>query len=181
MPGKHGEKNDMATASAEMGTDGGTPITGWTVLKWLIGFFGVMVIANAFFVWFALTSFPGLETESAYESGRAYPEELAAAAAQAERGWQVDVETGRAANGGTAIAILPRDRAGAPLTGLTGTVALHNLRGAEFDRAAPLIEAESGRYTAGFEALPRGNWTVTIDLMRGDERLWRSRSKIVLE
>ena len=63
----------------------GKPLTGRGVLIWLAGFFGVMIVANGIFLYFAITTFSGLDDASSYRAGRNYSGELAAAAAQAER------------------------------------------------------------------------------------------------
>ena len=50
------------------------------------------IAVNGVFTYFALESFGGLETEQAYLKGLDYNRTLEAAAAQRERGWQVELE-----------------------------------------------------------------------------------------
>jgi nitrogen fixation protein FixH len=52
-------------------------------------FFGVVLIANGSLIVAAFTSWPGLETTSAYQRGLAYNRMLAAATEQAKLDWQV--------------------------------------------------------------------------------------------
>ena len=56
----------------------------------LVGFFGVVAAVNAVMIKFAVTTFAGTETDSAYRAGLAYKGEEAAAAAQAALNWSVD-------------------------------------------------------------------------------------------
>ncbi|MBT3306984.1 MAG: nitrogen fixation protein FixH, partial [Alphaproteobacteria bacterium] len=51
---------------------GGQSITGRMVLIWLLAFFGTIFAVNAVLVFFALSSWPGLTTDKAYEEGIAY-------------------------------------------------------------------------------------------------------------
>ncbi len=57
------------------------------VLMSLIGFFGVMLIANGLFVYFALSTFTGSDSDP-YRRGLHYNDTVAAAERQAERGWR---------------------------------------------------------------------------------------------
>lgn len=67
-------------------------LEGKHVLMMLIGFFSFMLIANGFFVYFALTSFSGLSTDDAYRKGLHYNDSLEALELQKARGWQVALD-----------------------------------------------------------------------------------------
>ena len=93
-------------------------ITGRTVLGWVIVFFAVIFVANAVFMWLALSSFSGIEATSAYKAGQTFERDKADATAQAARGWQVSADIVR--NGaGADIKVHARDKDGSPLTGMT--------------------------------------------------------------
>ena len=66
-------------------------LTGRHVLIALVAFFGVMLIANGIFVYFAVATFSGGDTSNAYRKGLDYNETLAAAERQAERGWHSEI------------------------------------------------------------------------------------------
>ena len=72
-------------------------LTGKHALGMLLGFFAFMLIANGFFVYFALTSFSGLSTDDPYKKGLNYNAALAAKEEQLARNWKTDLvieETG---------------------------------------------------------------------------------------
>ena len=66
-------------------------LKGRHVLMALIAFFGIMLIANGIFVYFAVATFSGGDTSNAYRKGLNYNETLAAAERQAARGWQTQL------------------------------------------------------------------------------------------
>ena len=70
---------------------GGRVLTGRMVLLMLVGFFGVMLAVNFVFATYAVKTFSGLDSDNPYDSGLAYNKEIAAAKAQADLGWTVDL------------------------------------------------------------------------------------------
>ena len=88
-------------------TPGPRPVTGYTVLAWMVGFFAVIFAANGVFIYLAAGSFPGLEVSSAYKAGQEYNGEIAAAAAQSARGWNVSASAQRAGDGAAQAAAVP--------------------------------------------------------------------------
>ncbi len=48
------------------------PFTGRHLLYWLLGFFGVMMVANAIFIWLALNTFTGVISKTAYQESITY-------------------------------------------------------------------------------------------------------------
>jgi nitrogen fixation protein FixH len=70
-----------------------SPASGDRWIPWaFFAFFGVVLAANAVMIWVAFATWPGLETQSAYQKGLAYNRTLAAARAQDALGWRVDLD-----------------------------------------------------------------------------------------
>src|SRR5947207_11499241 len=94
------------------GGDGRAPreVTGRMVCICLIAFFGVVAGVNAVMIRAAVSTFGGVETESAYQAGLAFARENAAVQVQDELHWQVDarVTPGDAAS---AVEVSVRDAA----------------------------------------------------------------------
>ncbi|NOZ41657.1 MAG: hypothetical protein GXP02_00585, partial [Alphaproteobacteria bacterium] len=67
------------------------PFTGKKALMWVVGFFIVIFIINGLMVFFALSTFGGLETRNPYFKGLYYNRQLAAAAAQEKSGWKISL------------------------------------------------------------------------------------------
>jgi nitrogen fixation protein FixH len=158
------------------------PVTGRTVLYWLAGFFSAMLIANAFFVYFALSSFPGVVTEQAYEDGLAYNGKIAASRAQVELNWDVAGKVWRDADGNAQITVTARDAAGAPLAGLSVGASLLRPASPEPARDAVLYEGEAGTYRAELTGIAPGRWILDLVAETGrDGEAFRSRNRIFLD
>jgi nitrogen fixation protein FixH len=133
-------------------------LKGRHVLMALVAFFGVMLVANGIFVYFAVATFSGGDTSNAYRKGLNYNETLAAAERLAARGWQsqiaYDDRAGR-------LSVSVRDREEAPVTGLSIEAALSRPATAQKDQVVGLIEAEPGVYAAEVKLAP-GLWVISV-------------------
>ena len=167
-------------AEGRAGADTGFRIKGWHVLAALLGFFGVMMVANVILVYLALSTYPGTVVDSSYKAGRAYPGEIAAAKAQDERAWQVDLSAARASDGTVEVVFVPHDKAGNSVTGLTVEVDLQHPATTASDHVGTMVEVEAGRYVARFDAVRPGNWNVAVSATRGDEEVFKSRNRLFL-
>jgi len=174
LRGKVGDASGSGTGSA-----GTRPLTGRTVLICLLAFFGVIIGVNAVMIRAAVTTFGGVETGNAYRAGLEFNREIAAAQQQEARHWQVSVHAERNADGRTAVDLRAMGEKGEPLAGLVATARFAHPTDARLDRSIELAEAGGGRFSGNVE-LSGGHWNLVIDLMRGDQRVFRSRSRIVL-
>mgnify|MGYP000259454836 FL=1 len=168
----------MAT-TRYMDNDSGFRITGRMVLFCLIGFFGLISIANAIMIWLAVSSHTGVVVGSAYKAGGEYQSEIDTARAQAARAWAVEADVTRAGEG-AALDVTIRDADGAPVFGLAVTVRLASNVTADADAVATLSEGEVGRYRGAFETVAPGSWTLMIDADRGDDRVYHSENRVML-
>jgi nitrogen fixation protein FixH len=167
----------MTTTTTPAAT--GRPITGRTVLVWLIGFFAVIFAANAAFIYLAVSTFPGLEVASSYKAGQEFEAEVEAAHRQAERAWAVD---GSAILGseGADVTVSFADRDGLVLAGLDVRATLAHTVDTAHDRSAVLAETAPGTYAAHLPDVTAGQWTLVIEASRRGERQFRSRNVVVL-
>lgn len=156
--------------------------TGWHTLAALVAFFGVIFTVNGIMTYMALSTFSGIETQNAYQTGRDYNERLEAAAAQQALGWQVSFdETFTATPDGAdaTVAVQVLDANGVPLTGLAGDLTFWRpvVRGE--DMVAPLTETAPGIYSAQALLPARGHWEMRLLLERDtaapyylEKRIW---------
>ena len=154
-------------------------LTGRSVLVCLFGFFGVVGAVNALMIGAAISTFGGVETDSSYKSGLLFKQEIAAAERQDARHWQVSGRLARDGAGQTVLDVNARDAGGAPLYGLAAIARLAHPADARLDRVIALEPAAAGAFRGATQAEP-GQWELTIDLYRGGERWFRSRSRITL-
>jgi len=154
-------------------------LTGHHVLVGLIAFFGVVIAVNGAFVYFALATWTGLDTDDAYSRGLAYNDVLAAAEQQHRLGWLVDFGIGNGAPRSALIDFRVRDADGRALEGLTVDAKIRRPTNDGFDRNLALRETTPGTYR-GEVALPKaGNWDIRVTAREGDvvryvvdERAW---------
>jgi len=153
-------------------------VTGRTVLFWLIGFFGFVFIVNAVMVRAATSTFGGVETRSSYRAGQMFESEVARAARQQALGWRVDGSlTNR--GGQTVLDVSVRDAHDLPVAGLTADARLAHPVDERQDHAVTLGGIGAGQFR-GVAAAHPGQWELIVDLYRGGERVFRSRSRVTL-
>lgn len=166
------------TATTEE-TDRGRRLTGRGVLLWLLAFFGITFAVNGAFIYFAVSTFPGVEVASSYKAGQQFEGEFTAGKAQAERAWTVDAAV-RPAGDDASVEIHLRDKAGADLHGLDVRVRLTHTVDPNHDHSASLPEIASGTYRAVLPSVKAGMWNLTIEAYKGNERLFMSRNQLRL-
>jgi nitrogen fixation protein FixH len=156
---------------------GPRPITGRTVLIYFLGFFGVIFTMNFYMVRVAISSFSGVETESAYKAGLSFKNDIAAAQAQDARHWSVEATLQRGDNSG--VIINARDAQGQALAGLTAEVRLAHPTDKRHDVPLEFVELTPGQFKS-LTPMPNGQWDLVIGLKRETETVFRSKSRISL-
>lgn len=135
-------------------------LEGRHVLYALLGFFGVMLVANGFFLYYAIGTFNGFETKDAYKRGLNYNERIAAEQAQSARGWQ---PTLRYDAGKDRILLKVVDRNGHPVVGLRVAGEVRRPVTDKSDKALEMHEIAPAVYAADAQLAP-GQWTVMAQL-----------------
>ena len=154
-------------------------LTGRRVLLWLVGFFVAIFAVNAVLVQAAISTFGGLDTPSSYKAGLVFESEVARADRQAARHWQVDGKLRRDGAGEAVLDVSVRDAHGQPVTGLTANARLAHPADERLDHVIPVASTGTGRFHGESKATP-GQWDLIVDFYRGNDRLYRSRSRVTL-
>jgi len=154
-------------------------LTGRTVLVCFLGFFGVIVAMNAVLIRAATTTFGGIETANAYKVGLAFNREIAAARAQEARHWAVDASLVRTSADDAKLSVTVRDRDGVPPPAMTLVARLAHPADARRDRVVAMRQIAPGVFGGAIQADP-GQWDLSIEISRDDERLFRSKSRLTL-
>jgi nitrogen fixation protein FixH len=154
-------------------------VTGRFVLALFVAFFAIVATVNAIMLRAATSTFGGVETGSAYKAGLEFKNELAAARTQDGRKWKIVAEVKRAASGQVTVELTARDAQAASLSGLIAAARLAHPNDARNDRRIAMSSAGAGRFT-GETAAPAGQWDLVIELSADEERLFRSKTRIVL-
>jgi len=154
-------------------------LTGRAVLVWLVSFFAVVFAVNAIMVKAATSTFGGVETESSYKAGQMFEQEVARAEKQDAQHWQVAGTLTRDKAGEAVLDITARDERGAPITGLSAKAQLAHPADERLDRDIDLRGVGSGKFHGQAKA-QSGRWDLIVDVFRGEERVFRSRSAVTL-
>lgn len=163
-------------------SDKDTPreLTGRFVLFVFIGFFGVVFAVNAVMAYFATSTFGGVETASSYKAGLAFRQEQQSAHAQDARGWRVRAAIDRKISDAVVLDAWVEVPNGQTPRELTALARLVHPADARRDHALELTEISNGHYRGTSDAEP-GQWDLIIDVMQENERVFRSKSRIMLK
>jgi nitrogen fixation protein FixH len=143
-----------------------------------VAFFGVVLAANAVMIVIAITSWPGLETRHAYQRGLAHDEALAAAAAQAALGWEVEFAFEQAGERTGTLRLDLADRFGNMLQDADVQAALVRPTHGGHDLLVGVPHHYGGRYLQDVALPLAGQWEVRVRIVaqgreyRLHERIW---------
>lgn len=154
-------------------------ITGRHVLYGLLTFFGVILAANAVFIYLALDTFTGLSTENAYQRGVEYNKTLESRAEQRELGWRAAITFDETGGGAGVLRAALSNRAGMPIEDLRVTGQVRRPTHAGNDQELVLTRSGDGVYSAELTLPGRGQWDVYLVAESRDgtrfemeQRLW---------
>ena len=153
-------------------------LTGWVVLFYLLSFFGVVTGVNGVMIYEALSTMRGVDTESAYQAGRMFEQDVAMLKSQDARHWQVDAKLTPAPDG-TGLELVARDDAGHVLTGMTASASFERPTDRGLDRNVALTENSPGQYYGKAQLIP-GQWDLVIAFSQQGQQLFRSKNRFVL-
>lgn len=156
------------------------PLTGRTVLVYLLTFFGIVAAVNAVMIRAATSTFGGVETRSSYQTGLTFAHEKAAAARQDGLHWKVSANLVRSGRATTGLMVAVHDENGLAVPDLEVRARLIHPADARRDHDVAMHSAGEGFFTGPAQA-EAGQWDLQVDLYRGNERLFRSRSRVRVE
>ncbi|MCG8594149.1 MAG: FixH family protein [Kiloniellales bacterium] len=153
----------------------GTAMTGSKIPWIFVGFFLTIFLANGIMVTVALSTWTGLETDSAYEDGLAYNDRIAEREAQAALGWQVALALEPAADGRAELRVRLLGPSGEALYAdqVQARFKRPTLEGHDF--AVTLEDRGAGLYGRQVTLPLPGQWDVELSILKGDDRHSSSR------
>jgi nitrogen fixation protein FixH len=148
------------------------------LIPWMfVGGFAIIIAVNGALIYFAQSSFSGLETEHPYERGLTYNQTLEAAAAQEKLGWHGAVSLAKAMNGQHELAVLFADKEAKPIEGLEVTAYLRRPSNQGMDQTIQLHHQGNGRYAAEIALPALGQWEALIVARQG-ETSWQESQRL---
>lgn len=178
----------MAKDRAVTGDGGGNlaaraaaPLTGRRVLFYLLAFFAIVFAANGVLVVLALDTLPGVEVDSAYRASLAFNSEVMRAQEQAARNWHVAAHVERSSDGLARLRLEAHDAQNMRLGGVSFSARLARPTDRREDRVFRLTEPEVGIYRGEADNVAAGQWDLVIEGMRGTDRVFLSRNRLMLQ
>lgn len=137
----------------------------------------LVVVVNGIMVYFATSTFPGLDTTKAYVHGLAYNETLQGSAASKALGWQAmaSIADGR-------LRVSVQDRHGLPVSGLTIHGEIVRRTTTAFDQRIQLTAdpVQAGQYVTGLDLPAAGLWELRLVARNAaDGTIWQWNDRIV--
>ena len=154
-------------------------LTGKHVLICFVGFFGIDFAVNAVMLKAAMSTFGGVQTTSSYKAGLMFGQDVARAEQQDALHWQVNGKLSRDGAGNAVLDISVRDPKGIAVNGLAAQARLAHPADERRDHVIALNDASGGRFRGVTQAEP-GQWELIVDLYKDDVRVFRSRSRVML-
>lgn len=154
-------------------------VTGRMVLGIMVAFFAVIIGVNSFMVHEALSTFRGVDTDSAYRAGQLFEHDVVMAQAQDAQHWRVDAKVTSAADGSALLDVDARDASDAPLGGMTATAVFARPTDRRLDRVVAVNEDAPGHFH-GSAVIAAGQWDLILELSRQGDRLFRSKNRVVI-
>ncbi len=136
----------------------------WWIPWTFFVFFAVMFVANGTMVYYAVTTFSGVETNNAYRRGLQYNKKLEAAAVQRALGWTAALEVEQRPPLAARITLDLSDRDDRALDGANVAVTFIRPTHEGSDFAATLSSAGAGRYRMDASFPLPGQWDVRLDI-----------------
>lgn len=145
----------MKTQAAVFRANAPKQLKGYHVLLWMMAFFGLMFVVNGYFLFYAITTFPGEDVEKSYLQGLDYNSTLSRRAEQAKLGWTSEIGVV-----GSTLEIRAFEGSGLMITGKQVDVVVRRLATTADDQILIATETAPGIYTVDVSALPKGEWEI---------------------
>ena len=154
------------------------PFSGRSFFAILVAAFVVVIAVNGVMIWYAISTWSGLVSDSAFQEGLGFDRVLAESRAEAALGWTADI--GVAADGRLTVTLADRDAK--PLEGMQLTASFLRPTREGFDIRVTLAEAGPGRYEAIVHPPLPGQWDIRVTVKaRGQTRFHAERRVIVAQ
>lgn len=160
---------------------GMTPLNGRKVLAIICAFFGVIFAMNGVFLYFAFSTFGGVDAAGAYRRNFLLTSNIVAAERQEKLGWQVDGAVQRNEAGVAQVEIRARDRNGSPIDIASIRVELQRPADRRHDRAITAQRTASGQFRGSIADVDPGQWLLVVTMTDAKGERFLSRNRVMLK
>jgi nitrogen fixation protein FixH len=151
--------------------------TGRQFLAIMVGAFVLVSAVNALMIWYALSTWSGLVSDSAYAEGLGFDRVLAASRAEAALGWKATIAYDPA---GRVVFHLVDDK-GQPLSRMGVSMVMLRPTREGFDRSAPLYETMPGQYEAGMRPPLPGIWDIRVIVATQGQIRFHAEQRVLVQ
>lgn len=138
-------------------------LSGRAVLLWLLGFFGVIISVNVWFITASVRTFSGEDEQKPYLQGVEYNQTLARRAAQKALDWRATVASSRVNANAVQVMIFLSHQDGSPVRGLSLNGELRHPSDEGRDKQTVLKEVAPGTYSATVSGITAGAWDIVAE------------------
>jgi nitrogen fixation protein FixH len=162
--------------------DGEFRLTGRHVLAILLTVLFLVIVVNGVMIWKAIGSFPGVVTESSYRDSQRFNRAIAAAHEQAARGWKVDAQAVRSADGRVVVHLEAKDAQDRPVSGVAFHATLQHPANRSLDHAVPLpaVPGAAGVFEGVVTGVTEGKWGLEVVGETEQGRIFLSQNALFL-
>ncbi|HYD32128.1 MAG TPA: FixH family protein [Azospirillaceae bacterium] len=154
---------------------------GWYIPWLFVAFFLIVIGANATMMFFAFSTWTGLETEDHFRKGIQYNQDLEGARAQRERGWHVGFDFKPQPGLRGEVEVVLKDKYENFLSNAQVTVRLARPTAAGHDQTVPLEYKGEGRYAAPVQLPLVGQWDMHLNALHESGDYQKSQRILVKE
>ncbi len=152
--------------------------TGRKFLAILVGAFLLVSTVNGLMVWFALHSWTGLVSDSAYQEGLGFDRVLAESRAEAALGWRAEITYDGSAR---RLLVILADAEGRALSGMALSAEWLRPTSEGLDRTVALTERSAGRYEAAIRPPLPGQWDLRISVTQHGRVRFHAQNRIMVQ
>ncbi len=142
-------------------------LTGRGVLIWLLGFFGVIMAMNAWYITLSVKTFRGEDEQLPYLQGITYNQTLAHRAEQRAMDWRAEVSLARVETGRVVLRVVLHDAVGHPLDGLLLKGELRHPADENRDHPLAMKQIAPGIYETEIAQVTPGAWDAVLRTQAG--------------
>ncbi len=164
-----------------MSNNGFAQLNGRKVFAIICAFFGTIFAMNGLFLYFAFSTFGGVDAAGAYRANFLLTSNLVAAERQNKLGWQVNGTIRRDAAGAAHVDIRAQDRNGSVLDIGSLSVELQRPADRRYDRTIVTHRVSAGQFAGSAPGLDPGQWLMVITMKDRTGERFLSRNKVILK
>ncbi|HHK73626.1 MAG TPA: hypothetical protein ENJ57_00525 [Rhizobiales bacterium] len=159
---------------------GGKPLTGWTFLYWIGGFFLIVFASIGSMMYIAINSMSGLETEDPYKKGIAYNKTIAQARQQDAARLSVSIAADPQPDKLVRLSVRVRAADDMPYMEKEVRVLFFRPTKEGYDKSVLLKEKKPGVYRGNIMLPLRGIWDLKLEIKDAGNLVYKSKSRVIL-